>query len=684
MKKIFIMVFALALLAGCCSENEKKETVATQNITEQIADGLIAEMKPRLPASEHQRLEKGVRQCATLWNSNDGSVEDFKNFVKTNYIANTKILEETFLQLSDNFESMFGCFNKISVDLKLKVHVDAGEIEPIDEIFAGYDVAAHFNDDMFKNQIAFIVMLNFPAYTLAEKTQYGADWTRLQWAYARMGDMFASRIPADVSKTIAEVYSNSDNYISNYNIFMGKLRDNENRQLFPDDMKLITHWGLRDEIKSNYSYGAPGLEKQAMIYQVMKRIIDQSIPEKVINKGDYEWNPFSNVLKGNGKEIAFESEPHTRYQTLLNGYLANRLADPYSPQAPTFIDRNFDSNMEIPVDDVEKLFVDFVSDPLMAEVGKEIANRLGRPLQPWDIWYDGFKSRSSIDENELTKIVQQKYPNIEAFQQDLPNLLVKLGWKRDSAESICAKIKVDASRGAGHAWGAEMRGDKARLRTRFGENGMDYKGYNIAVHEFGHNVEQTISLYDIDYYMLHGVPNTSFTEALAFIFQGKDLELLGIKSDDANQKHLAALDNLWSCYEIMGVSLLDISVWKWLYAHPDATAAQLQDEVIRMAKEIWNKYYAPVFGTSDEPILAIYSHMIDYPLYLSAYPIGHLIDFQIGNYIEGKNMADEVYRMFTQGMIVPQLWMKQAVGGEISIQPTLEAARAGLEAVKKK
>ena len=79
------------------------------------------------------------------------------------------------------------------------------------------------------------------------------------------------------------------------------------------------------------------------------------------------------------------------------------------------------------------------------------------------------------------------------------------------------------------------------------------------------------------------------------------------------------LDKIWSMYEICGVSMLDISVWKWMYAHPNATAGELQEAVIRLSKEIWNKYYAPVFGVKDETVLAIYSHMIGYPLYLSAY-----------------------------------------------------------------
>ena len=110
---------------------------------------------------------------------------------------------------------------------------------------------------------------------------------------------------------------------------------------------------------------------------------------------------------------------------------------------------------------------------------------------------------------------------------------------------------------------------------------MDYKGYNIAVHEFGHNVEQTLDLYDIDYYMLNGVPNTAFTETLAFIFQKRDLQLLGYNTNKnanaagpANAAGLAnsagpaneidpktALDIFWGAYEIMGVSLVDMYSW---------------------------------------------------------------------------------------------------------------------------
>ena len=133
----------------------------------------------------------------------------------------------------------------------------------------------------------------------------------------------------------------------------------------------------------------------------------------------------------------------------------------------------------------------------------------------------------------------------------------------------------------------------------------------------------------------------------------------------------------------MGVSLVDIQVWEWLYAHPDATAAQLKEAVITITKEVWSSYYAGVLGGKDETLLGIYSHMIDYPLYLPNYPMGHLINFQIEQQVRGKNLAEEMNRMYLQGSIIPQLWMRKAVGSPISIDPLLAATNEALEALQR-
>ena len=628
------------------------------------------------------RIETGVKQTANLWRETDGSSDEFINFCQQHFISNPEELEILFNKLSAGYEVLFGNFMRITKDLMRPIHLDMGPITPIDMMFGGFNASAHLTEDLFTNRIAFVTTLNFPTYSLTEKTELGPNWSRKQWAYARMGDIFTSRVPAELVQNYSQISTNADAYIDEYNIHMGKLLNENNQALFPEDMKLITHWGLRDEIKSQYANGEKGIEAQEMIYQIMQRIIDQSIPEMVINNPDYTWKPISNSVQKEGKEISFAPEPNTRYQQVLNLFGAIQKIDAFNPEMPTLIQRTFEGTYEIPVEEVEQLFIDFVSSEQVRNAGKLISQRLGRPLKPYDIWYDGFKSRSSIPAEKLDNAVGKRFTSAQAYQNEIPSILTSLGWKREKAEFFQSKIVVEGSRGAGHAWGGATRQDVALLRTRIGESGMNYKGFNIAMHEFGHTVEQTITLHDVDYYMLNGVPNTAFTEALAFMFQKRDLDVLGIKDDNELKQHLLALDNLWQCYEIMGVSLVDINLCRWLYNNPNATPEHLKEATITIAKDVWNKYYADVFGTTDEPILAIYSHMISNPLYLSAYPMGLLIDFQLEQHIEGKNFANEVQRIFEQGKLIPQLWMKEAVGSPLSIEPTLTAAEKALEVVK--
>ncbi|HEX2936541.1 MAG TPA: hypothetical protein VHO72_14390 [Bacteroidales bacterium] len=648
------------------------------NINEATIKAVAQKIEAKYPNARD--ITTNLTQVARFWTAADGTEEDFSVFCTENYLASDAERTQAMERIAKNFETIYGYFNRVTIGLKEPLHLDMGPITSIDNLFGGYDVSSHISEDFFNNRIAFYILLNYKFYTLAQKTALGDNWSRSQWAEARLAEFFNARVPSQLTLKYAEVNTKADSYISEYNIFMDHLVNDKGETLFPKDLKLITHWGLRDELKANYNKDL-GLEKQEQIFAVMNHIIKQDIPADIINSGKYNWNPVSNKVYETGKEVSLSNEPNTRYQHLLDNFKALKAMDPYNPFFSTYIQRKFDSEMEIPLTDVEKLFDDLLSSPEVKKVATLIEKRIGRELRPFDIWYDGFKERNSVNTEELDQIIQQKYPTSKEFEADLPNILTKLGFTKEKATYIASKIQVDPSRGAGHAWGATMKGDKARLRTRVSAKGMDYKGFNIAMHELGHCVEQTLTLYDIDYYLLNGVPNTAFTEALAFIFQKRDLEVLGIKNTNKLKNDMMALDIFWSNYEIMGVSLVDIGVWKWLYAHPEATASELKEAVITIAKEVWNKYYAPVFGEKDQPILAIYSHMIDYPLYLPAYPIGHLIDFQIEKQIEGKNFGDEVMRIYSNGRIIPQKWMKEAVGEELSVKPLLESVDNALNKV---
>ncbi|MFO7977767.1 MAG: hypothetical protein R6U64_03840, partial [Bacteroidales bacterium] len=578
------------------------------------------------------------------------------------------------------FEHLHGYMGSISLELNRQIHEDRGPIHPIDQMFGSYSPSANLQDDFFNNKIAFTIVLNFPSYTLEEKNELGGQWDDRQWGYARLGDFYTARIPAHILQENNRVYSEGRLYISEYNIFAGQLLNQQGEKLFPQGMKLLSHWNLRDEIKANYGT-EQGLPKQEMIYQVMLRIINQDIPRQVINNDDYQWDPYANEVYQEGKTVKFTPEEVTRYEHLLANFQSMKRLDPYYPNLDTYIKRRFENSMEIPLEEVEALFREYAASPLLREVGQVISQRLGRELRPFDIWYNGFVGRAGISESQLDVITKSRYPDARVFDNDMPRILRELGFDNQMAEFLGSKIEVDAARGSGHAMGASMPSMPSHLRTRIAADGMDYKGYNIAVHEFGHNVEQTISQHMVDNNFIAGVPNTGFTEALAFMFQKRDMQLLGINQADPMMEHLEALDIFWNNYEMMGVSLLDMKVWQWMYDNPDADAHQLKEAVVSIAKEVWNEYYADIFNARDIPLLAVYSHMIQSPLYLMNYPYGRLIMFQLEEHIAGKDFAGEVMRLFSLGQLTPRHWMQQATGSQISNQPLFNAVEKALQAM---
>jgi hypothetical protein len=641
--------------------------------------------------AETPEQARGKKQAAALWRAADGDAAAFEAFAKENTAPDAATRDALFARLSAAVVSLEGHAREAGRDLRMHVDLDRGPILPFDEVLAGYDPGAHLTDDFFENKLAFTTLLNFPVYTLEEKLRLGPSWTRRRWAEARLADRFAHRVPASVNLAIAKAYSDSQQYIASYNVWMHHLVDDKGVRLFPPKMRLLSHWNLRDELKSDYADRQNGPAKQRAIRRVMERIVDQSIPLAVLDNPSVDWNPFTNeVRKAAVKDSDLPErptppgpEPDTRYTTLLADFHAVRHADPYSPTAPTFIARKFEEDRQLPEARVKKMLEDVVSSPLVPKVAALIEGRLGRKLTAVDVWYPGFRPQPERSGAELDALVRAKYPTPEAYAKDIPNLLMKLGFSKEKADYVAAHMDVHPARGSGHAAAAELKGYKAYLRTRVEKDGMNYKGYNIAVHEMGHNVEQTFSLYEIDEPLLKGVPNTAFTEALAFVFQGHDLELLGLAKPSEKARASKTLDAFWGAYEIAGVGLVDMGVWHFMYDHPDATPAELKAATIAIARDVWNRFYAGVLGERDVTLLAIYSHMIDAFLYLPDYSIGHMIAFQIERQMEKAGaIGPEFERMAKLGNIAPDLWMTEATGAPVGPEALLAETEKALATIR--
>jgi len=672
---IFKIALVLAMLIPALASAGEPRQAAVRQLIERHGDSKAA------------RIETGVRQVAERWRPADGDEDAFVNFCVENFIADESELERTFLRLQSLMEQVDGHLHEVRREILSPLELDSGPVMAVDSLFSAVDLAAHVDEDLFRSKVAFLALLNFPVHTLADRLEKGAGWDRESWARSRMMDRFAQRVPAEISQDISRAFTEADRYIADYYIRMDRLLAEDGERLFPEGPRLITHWGLRDELKSQYANG-DGLRRQRAILQVMERIVRQEIPAEVIDNGELLWEPESNrswriSAEGTaaGEPLSLEREPDIRYARLLDIFHAVRAADRYTPATPTFIKRKFESDRQIPEAEVEALLASILLSDEFKQTAALISRNLGRPLEPFDIWYNGFKASGGQPEAELDRMVSSRYPDVAAFSNDLPRILTDLGFAPERAAWLAEHIVVDPSRGAGHATGALRREDQAHLRTRVGKEGMDYKGYNIAIHELGHNVEQVFSLNAIDYWWLQGVPNNAFTEALAFLFQNRDLELLGLEPPSEEARRMEALDTLWSTAEIAGVSLVDMQVWRWMYEHPDATPAGLREATLAIARDVWNRYFAPLFGSRDQEILAIYSHMIVYGLYLPDYAIGHIVAFQVADKIGHGDFGKEFERMARQGRITPDAWMRGAVGKPISARALLAAARAALPPV---
>ncbi|MCK7529634.1 MAG: hypothetical protein MZV63_00510 [Marinilabiliales bacterium] len=90
--------------------------------------------------------------------------------------------------------------NEITLDLRKVLDEAAGEIDEIDRMFGNYSVELAPADRFLQQQDCIRDGLNFPYYTLAEKEELGAGWSREEWAMARLGDQFVSRVPAELNQ----------------------------------------------------------------------------------------------------------------------------------------------------------------------------------------------------------------------------------------------------------------------------------------------------------------------------------------------------------------------------------------------------------------------------------------------------------------------------------------------------
>ena len=137
------MILLFAGLAAC-NEPAPKQTKSASGayISEVTINQVIDSLKQKTGVANIIRLKKGVKHTALLWQAEDGTANDFSTFCKVNYVVSAAERELLFDKVSKNFESIYGHFNKMSLDLRENVDLNNGPMLEIDKEFSGYSVGA--------------------------------------------------------------------------------------------------------------------------------------------------------------------------------------------------------------------------------------------------------------------------------------------------------------------------------------------------------------------------------------------------------------------------------------------------------------------------------------------------------------------------------------------------------------
>ena len=629
------------------------------------------------------RIERGVRQCAHRWTAADGDQQAFESFCRTGFVANPAKLPALLDRLETAMEKIGGHLYEMRRSLRRWSDIAGEEFPGVDDMLATFDPAPDLSEQLYRQRLAFVALLNLDRADLPTMLAHGGNWSTDEWAAVRIAQQFGARIPSALNDRAREVSHRCSRWVSGFHIPVGRLVDVSGSRWYDADRALLTHWLVREEIKAQGTM-RDGLPRQRALAHVLGRAIDGSIPTDVMERrSTSDWDAARNTLggapvKGDGSRHGEDVIGPVRYERWLEQFRLAREFDAHHPEHPTAIARKFELAREMPESDIERLLTDLLDHPARDSLSAWLSKRLGRPLEAFDIYFEDVGDATDAD--ALNAAVRAKFPDEGAFERALPDVLRGLGFSAKDANDLGSRIRVEIARGSGHAMRPALPQFDAWLRTSRLSTELGWDGFDTAMHELGHNLEQLCSTLRVARPALRNVPNTACTEAFAFLYQSLGRRVLGIEpAGGAARAHAAdAIATMLATCQIAGPSLLELHVWRWLYANPGADAAALRAEVLATADRLWSRHYERHYGPDPYRLLAAYQHMIAHPLYLADYAIGHVMSHQIRDYIRGRDIAAETIRITSIGRLTPDLWMRRATGAPLSAEPLARDAAAGL------
>jgi len=615
-------------------------------------------------------IQRGVRFCSLVWDFKAAPTRQFRAFCLKQYCRPGPTKRALLLRLDVFFNILFGSFGVISKSSRHGLDVADQPFTASDELLGAFHAGTHVQEDLRTFQLAALVQLNFGTDDTTPPR------TRETWAVRRVSKIGREVIPAELLAEMSQASAQVDHFITSFNIHLDKIQYVDPRIRFPRNTIQVSHWGLRDYMKS--LDGQPlAIPRQHAIRDLLRRVVDSEIPIQIIDNPDAIWQQRANRVRIKGRPQKAKMTGALRWRQFQKVFEIARKIDPFTRYG-NIIDTKFKQEREVSEERVVGILKDILAAPEAVGVAHYVQERLGRPLEAQDVYFRNF--HETIQKPALNFDLSKRYLNAAALTKAIPKILQRLGFPKEQALWIGSKIRVDNARSAGHASPPYTPTDLQLLRVRVNPRGVTEQDFGTFMHELGHCVEGVFTAYDMDYKSLWGVPNVSFTEGFAFTFQDRTDFILGRKIvEDPN---VTVLLRYWESFEIAGPALTEIRFFHWLYEHPGCKAEQMQHAIRRIGDEIWGTYYARIFGPEGYGLMSVYSHILWCSFYLADYPIGYVIAYQIRKFLQNRELACEMPRMCSLGCIYPDAWMNAAVGAPISVQPLLTDTQSALAALK--
>ncbi|MDR0619472.1 MAG: hypothetical protein LBG17_06200 [Bacteroidales bacterium] len=340
-----------------------------------------------------------------------------------------------------------------------------------------------------------------------------------------------------------------------------------------------------------------------------------------------------------------------RFNYLLAFMQAQMKPDSYLKN--NFLVRTLDRRYEISVDDIKNMIGDFLKSEEIKQTCKLLKNELGRNLTEEDIYTE--------EDDEI----KYQYKSVAAFTLDMPRILENAGFFEADIQTMLQNIKIESTTNMGTYYSDILKNGKGYLLVNIDDTGVSPASFRKAIYDFGALVSVMIAnktLFENDFnvrrggYFMDDVPNEYFAGGLGIYILEKNNSLSDLRYLNMMLK--------------AGMALTEIYIWEAWYGNTSMTASVLKDEVQRIAKEVWNKYFYGYFGSKDNPLFASNDAMLMYPLMLPAAVTGNITEMRVRDVIlnaSAKASNDDtdlseffkkLCDIYSMGKLTPALWFK--------------------------